>query len=167
MVDLGSMVLSWLFYFRLCTVACCIFHEVTCGKQRTCLQTLCIHEGRRRPDNSIFSQVGMKWVSPGTICDMMVIYFKCFGNSFRGRAVWRIVCLSLLWIVWKERNARIFENTWRMSDSLWDLLHFFVSFWAYCTYTFKPYPLSVIQLSWLSIRTRQGWVIGAAVGLLV
>ena len=115
----------------------------------------------------IFSQAGKEWVSLGTICYMMMISFKCFGNSFRGRALQRIACLSLLWIVWKERNARIFENTWRTSDSLWDSLHFFVSFWAYCTDIFKPYPLSAIQLSWLSICTRQGWVIGATVGLLV
>ena len=64
---------------------------------------------------------------------------------------WRITCLSLLWIVWRERNAQIFENMWRTLDSLWDLLHFFVSFWAYCIDIFKPYPLSVIHLSWLSI----------------
>ena len=102
----------------------------------------------------------MKWVSPGTICDMMVISFKCFGNSFRGRTLWRIAYLSLLWIVWKERNARIFENTWRTLDSLWDSLHFFVSFWAYCIDIFKPYPLSVIQLSWLSICTPFFLVIG-------
>ena len=102
----------------------------------------------------IFLQVGMEWVSPLTICDMMVISLKCFGNSFRERALWRIACLSLSWIVWKERNGRIFENTWRTSDSLWDSLHFFVSFWAYCANIFKPYPLSVIQLSWLSICTR-------------
>ena len=102
----------------------------------------------------IFSQAGMEWVSPNNICNMMVISFKCFGNSLRGRALWRIASLSLLWIVWKERNAWIFENTWRMSNSLWGSFHFFVPFWAYCTNIFKPYPLSIIQLSWLLICTH-------------
>ena len=32
----------------------------------------------------------MEWVQPDNICDMMVISFKCFGNSIRGRALWRI-----------------------------------------------------------------------------
>ena len=35
----------------------------------------------------IFSQAGKEWVSLGTICYMMMISFKCFGNSFRGRAL--------------------------------------------------------------------------------
>ena len=55
----------------------------------------------------------MEWVQPSNIRDMMVISLKCFGNSNRGRTLWRITCLSLLWIVWRERNARIFEDTWR------------------------------------------------------
>ena len=78
--------------------------------------------------HKVFSQVGMKWVPLGSICDMMVISFKCFGNSIIGRALWRITCLSLLWIVWRERSARIFENTWRTPNLLWDLLHFFCIF---------------------------------------
>ena len=34
----------------------------------------------------------MEWVQPDNICDMMVISFKCFGNSNRGRTLWRIAC---------------------------------------------------------------------------
>ena len=103
----------------------------------------------------IFSQEGMAWVQPDNIRDMMVISFKCFGNSIRGKTLWRITCLSLLWIVQRERNTRIFKDTWKTPEMMWDALHFFVSFWAYCTDIFKPYPLSVIQLSWLSICTPQ------------
>ena len=94
----------------------------------------------------------MDWVQPGSICDMMVISFKRFGNSNRGRTLWRIVCVSLLWIVWRE-GAKIFKDTWRMLELMWDSLQFYVSFWAYCTDIFKPYPLSAIQLNWLSICT--------------
>ena len=95
----------------------------------------------------------MDWIQPGSIRNMMVISFKRFGNSNRGRTLSRIACLSLLWIVWRERNVRIFEDTWRTPELMWDSFQFYVSFWAYCTYRFKPYPLSVIQLNWLSICT--------------
>ena len=47
-----------------------------------------------------------------------------------------------------------------MHEPLWDLLHSYFSFWAYCTKNFKPYPLSVIQLSWPSICTPYEWVTG-------
>ena len=53
----------------------------------------------------------------------------------------------------ERRNARIFEDIWKTLKMMWDLLHFYVSFWAYYTGIFKLYPLSVIQLNWLSICT--------------
>ena len=99
----------------------------------------------------IFSQAGMEWVQPSSICNMLVISFKCFGNFIRGKTLWKIVCLSLLWIVWRERNARIFEDIWKTSEMMWDQFHFYVSFWAYYSDIFKPYPLSVIQLSCLPL----------------
>ena len=50
----------------------------------------------------------MVWVEPSSIRDMMVISFMCFGNSTRDKTLWKIVCLILLWIVWRKRNVRIF-----------------------------------------------------------
>ena len=40
-----------------------------------------------------------------------------------------------------------------MHEMMWDLIHFFVSFWAYHTDVFKPFPLSAIQFSWLLVCT--------------
>ena len=89
----------------------------------------------------------MVWVQLDSIRDMMVISFKCFRNFIRGKTLWKIACFTLLWIVWRKRNPRIFEDTWKMPEMMWDLLHFYVSFWAYYIDVFKSYPLSVIQLS--------------------
>ncbi|RVW80574.1 hypothetical protein CK203_051264 [Vitis vinifera] len=61
---------------------------------------------------------GMEWVQPSNICDMLVISFKCFGYSIRGKTLLRIACLSLLWIVWRERNARIFEDIWKTLEMM-------------------------------------------------
>ena len=60
----------------------------------------------------------MEWVKPSSICNMLVISFKCFGNSIRGKTLWRIAFLSLLWFVWRERNARIFENIWKTPNDV-------------------------------------------------
>ena len=60
----------------------------------------------------------MEWVQPSNICDMLVISFKCFGYSIRGKTLLRIACLSLLWIVWRERNARIFEDIWKTLEMM-------------------------------------------------
>ena len=45
--------------------------------------------------HKIFSQAGMDWVQPSSISDMLVISFKCFGNSITGKTFWRIASLSL------------------------------------------------------------------------
>ena len=84
------------------------------------------------------------WVSPRGIEDMFIIAFKGFGNSFKGKTLWRIVCLSLVWFVWQERNARIFENKERLEKELWDIFYFYSSLWVDCTKAFSGVPLSVL-----------------------
>ena len=57
-------------------------------------------------------------------------------------------CLTLLWIVWQERNGRIFKDKWRTSEMLWDLLYFYSSsFKASFINNFKDIPLNIIQLN--------------------
>ena len=40
---------------------------------------------------------------------------------------------------------------------LWDLLHFFASFWALCTDDFKGIPLNLILFSWHLVCTPLGF----------
>ena len=68
---------------------------------------------------------------------MMVIAFKGLGNSLRGKTLWQIACLTLLWMVWQERNNRIFEDKGITEEMLWDLLLFYSSLWAFCTAAFR------------------------------
>ena len=63
--------------------------------------------------------------------------------------LWHIACLTILWIVWQERNGRIFEERCRTEEVLRDLTHFYASLWAFCTAPFKGVPLNSILLSWL------------------
>ena len=59
--------------------------------------------------HKLFNLAGLDWVPPRSIEDMMIITFRGLGNSIRGKkTLWQIACLTLLWIVWQERNARIF-----------------------------------------------------------
>ena len=79
---------------------------------------------------------------------MLVIAFKGLENSLRGKTLWQIACLTLLWMVWQERNNKIFEDKGRMKEMLWDLILFFSSLWASCTVAFRGVLLSVLQLNW-------------------
>ena len=82
---------------------------------------------------------------------MFINAFKGFVNSFKGKTLWRIVCLSLVWFVWQERNARIFENKKRPEEEVWDIFYFYSSLWADCTKAFSRVPLSVLLLNWATV----------------
>ncbi|RVW87655.1 3-hydroxyisobutyryl-CoA hydrolase 1 [Vitis vinifera] len=67
----------------------------------------------------LFQLAKMDWVSPRSISDMMSINYKGFGTSKRGIVLWQNACIALIWVVWRERNARIFEDKARNSENLW------------------------------------------------
>ena len=74
----------------------------------------------------------------------MIISFRGLENSIRGKTLWQIACLTLLWIVWQERNTRIFEEKWRLEGMLWNLFHFYSSLWVSCTAAFRGVPLDLL-----------------------
>ena len=87
---------------------------------------------------------------------MMAISYKWLGNSIRGGVLWQTTCLALIWVVQEERNTRIFYDKVKTSEVLWDIIHFFASFWASNTTTFKGIHLNIIQLDWMSMRSSKG-----------
>ncbi|RVW91655.1 Protein HLB1 [Vitis vinifera] len=98
--------------------------------------------------NKLFKLAGLDWVPPRSFEDMLVIAFKGLGNSLRGKTLWQVACLTLVWIVWQERNNRIFEDKGRSEETLWDLILFYSSLWASCSAAFRGVPLNVLQLNW-------------------
>lgn len=66
------------------------------------------------------------------------------------RTLCHIACPILVWLVWKERNPRIFENKVRSEEAVWDLLYFYSTLWASSTSVFKRVPFVVLQLNWLA-----------------
>ena len=69
----------------------------------------------------LFSLVHMDRVPPRSICDIMLISYKGLGSTNRGKVLWQFACLALMWVVWWERNARIFWD--KAIEGLWDIVH--------------------------------------------
>lgn len=46
-------------------------------------------------------EIGQIFPKEGRLCSK-------YSPSIRGKTLWQIACLSLIWFVWQERNARIF-----------------------------------------------------------
>ena len=82
---------------------------------------------------------------------MFIIAFKGLGISTSNETLWKIACLSLVWFVWQERNAMIFENKERLDGEVWDILYFYSSLWASCTTVFRGVPLTFLHLNWLVV----------------
>ena len=99
----------------------------------------------------LFKLAGLDWVPPRSFEDMLVIAFKGLGNSLRGKTLWQVACLTLVWIVWQERNKRIFEDKGRSEETLWDLILFYSTLWASCSAAFRGVPLNVLQLNWREV----------------
>ena len=62
---------------------------------------------------SEIDQAGVSWVTSRIVTNMTImtiIYFKGLGKSPRIRMLQNGIMLAILWILWLERNGRIFEN---------------------------------------------------------
>ena len=66
----------------------------------------------------LFQLAKMDWVPPRSISDMMSINYKGFGLSKKGIVLWQTACTTLIWVVWRERNFRIFEDKARNLENL-------------------------------------------------
>ncbi|RVW27598.1 Protein NRT1/ PTR family 8.3 [Vitis vinifera] len=102
----------------------------------------------------LFQLAKMDWVPPRSILDMMYIKFNGFGSSKRGIALWQAANIAFIRIVWRERNARIFEDKARNSEALWDSIVYLASLWAYCSKALEGLNivwrlLVHVELAWL------------------
>ena len=77
---------------------------------------------------------------------MLSINYNGSSLSKRGIMLCQAVSIALIWVVWRERNARIFEDKGRNLEYLWDSIYLLASLWAFCSKVFKGTPLNVLQL---------------------
>uniref|UniRef100_A0A2N9H4Z9 Reverse transcriptase domain-containing protein n=1 Tax=Fagus sylvatica TaxID=28930 RepID=A0A2N9H4Z9_FAGSY len=58
--------------------------------------------------NFVFQFVGVDWVFPSQIPDLLFGWWNWFGK--RSSGVWNLIPSCLMWTIWRERNKRIFED---------------------------------------------------------
>ena len=56
--------------------------------------------------------------------------------------------MAVLWCVWKERNARIFENKEENEDKVWQRVKSLSSLWAFSSGKFGVLSVSDISRDW-------------------
>ena len=69
----------------------------------------------------------------------------------RGRFLWRACVCAILWVLWNERNRRVFRGLEKGSKEIWLVLPYRVSPWASILKTFCNYSLDFIWLDSLPV----------------
>ena len=64
----------------------------------------------------VFTAFGIHWVTPKRVVDLLLSWRNWFGKHHS--SIWNLVPSCLMWSVWRERNARTFENTCHFADQL-------------------------------------------------
>ena len=63
---------------------------------------------------------GVQWVMPKNVVSLLSAWWNWLGSHTSN--VWNMVPTCLMWLIWKERNARTFEETERKVDCVKSLL---------------------------------------------
>ena len=66
--------------------------------------------------HKLFSEVGVNWVPPTQLSDLFSQNHSGFGKGKKAKVLWGCAVLAVFWVIWMERNRRIFED---YSRSVW------------------------------------------------
>ena len=96
-----------------------------------------------------YREAGVTWESPTQISALFVQNLDGFGKGKKAKVLWGCGIFAILWVLWSERNRRIFEAYEGVGfEVLWDRVRFWVALWASVSETFKDYSFSSIQRDW-------------------
>lgn len=72
----------------------------------------------------IFSFGGEAWVMLGCVRSFFDIQFRGMGRGKKARTLWNCAFMAVFWVVWLERNGRIFNDKKSSLVELWNKVHF-------------------------------------------
>jgi hypothetical protein len=76
----------------------------------------------------VFRSVGIDWVFPNRVSDLLFGWWNWFGKTSSG--VWNLIPSCLTWTIWRKRNSRTFENTETALDKLLEIFFGFLYDWS-------------------------------------
>ncbi|KAM7469441.1 hypothetical protein LguiA_007624 [Lonicera macranthoides] len=87
-------------------------------------------------------------VFPGSWYDLMIGKWCFRGDKKKTKVLWRCNFMAVLWCVWKERNARIFEDKEENEEKVWQRVKSLASLWAFSSKKFGILSMSDIIRDW-------------------
>jgi hypothetical protein len=100
-----------------------------CESDEESVDHLLLHCGAARALwDAFFARFGLCWVMPRSVKDLFASWWSS-GHS-RSAVVWKMVPLCIMWCIWRERNARCFEDSSRSSEEFLHLFLFTLFTWT-------------------------------------
>ena len=100
--------------------------------------------------NSVVSCFGCSWIFPKHVQDLFVAW-KSPIKSQKGKEMWKLSFLVVIWHIWKERNARCFEGVVMNGDSICGKIKFSVAQWVLINPIFRDYSIDRIMYNWKDV----------------
>ena len=76
--------------------------------------------------NTVICWFGCSWVFPKNVQDLFMAWKSPLGPH-KGKEMWKLSFLVVIWHIWKERNTRCFEGVATNGDSIYGEIKFSVS----------------------------------------
>ena len=73
------------------------------------------------------------------------------GTNKMARALWKSMVMSLLWLLWIERNSRIFSKKEMSPHDIFEKAKVLASLWASTDKAFRGFPFSLIVNNWKDV----------------
>ena len=77
----------------------------------------------------VFRSVGIDWVLPNRISDLLFGWWNWFGKS--SSSVWNLIPSCLMWTIWRERNSHTFEIKETVVDKLLEIFFGVLYDWSW------------------------------------
>ena len=85
----------------------------------------------------VFCLFGVVWVMPSSVVEVMASWMGSFRKSHHAE-VWGAVPLCVMWVLWRERNLRVFEGQERTVLELKLVLLRTLFDWLHCSSNYSP-----------------------------
>jgi hypothetical protein len=97
----------------------------------------------------LFLEAGLSWEIPDGICEFLSASRLGFGRGKKAKILWGSSVLAVIWVIWMERNRRIFEDYRGVGlEELWLRVKYLAALWSSFSVEFRDYSTSLILIDW-------------------
>ena len=110
--------------------------------------------------NSVFGWFDRSGVLPSTLSQLFDVWNLGVG-SCRGRIMWRSLFVATLWMIWKERNNRCFQDKSTNQVLLTDKIKYLVASRVSPLAPFRDFMMDMIQRNWKEVSCSSPAIVSA------